>query len=89
MEPLLPNFYTTSQAAALLGVSRITIFRWIKDGSLPSSKISNLYLIPRQEIESRIATTSHLSTKGKEEIRTLMIKAIRDYGETIRMLGRE
>ena len=39
--PLLDEqgYYTVSQAAALLGVSRVTIWRWIRAGHLPASRV--------------------------------------------------
>ncbi len=82
------NFFTTTQAAELLSVSRITIFRWIKNGSLKAAKIGRNYVLPKDEIYKRLYNLS-LSTIQKSDINTLINKTIKDYGETIRMLGRE
>src|SRR5215212_8566453 len=35
------TFYNISQAAALLGVSRVTIWRWIRDGRLPVARLGH------------------------------------------------
>lgn len=45
------DVYTVEEAAAMLSKSRMTIFRWIKDGSLIPLKIHGRTLIPKTEIE--------------------------------------
>src|SRR4051794_2529218 len=34
-------FYNISQAAALLGVSRVSVWRWIRDGSLEAARLGH------------------------------------------------
>src|SRR5436305_8277869 len=36
-----PAYYNIAQAAALLGVSRVTIWRWIRDGRLPATRLGH------------------------------------------------
>lgn len=45
-------FYTSGQAASLLGVSRITIWRWGKDKKLDVQYIGRETLIPKWEIDA-------------------------------------
>jgi hypothetical protein len=33
-----PSYCSSSQTAALLGVSRVSVWRWIRDGRLPSDQ---------------------------------------------------
>ncbi|MDQ3228016.1 MAG: helix-turn-helix domain-containing protein, partial [Chloroflexota bacterium] len=33
------RYYTVAQAAALLGVSRVSVWRWIRDGQLPAQRL--------------------------------------------------
>ena len=35
------GYYSISQAAALLGVSRVSIWRWIRDGRLPAARLGH------------------------------------------------
>jgi excisionase family DNA binding protein len=35
------EYYSISQAAALLGVSRVSIWRWIRAGHLPVSRLGH------------------------------------------------
>ena len=44
-------FYTEGQVASLLGVNRITIWRWIKGGRFNLQRIGGIVLIPKWEVE--------------------------------------
>ena len=48
-------YYTISEAARELGVSRQTIYRWIADGKVPTEKIGGVMLVEKAAI-SRIRT---------------------------------
>ena len=44
-------FYTAGQAAKILGVNRITIWRWTKRGKLNAQYIGREVIIPKWEVE--------------------------------------
>lgn len=44
-------FYTENQAAKLLGINRITVWRWIKNGKFNTQRIGGIVLIPKWEVE--------------------------------------
>ena len=44
-------FYTESQVAKVLGVSRTTIWRWIKQGRFDVQRFGSVVFIPKQEVE--------------------------------------
>ena len=47
-----PTYYKVREAAALLGVSPLTVYRWLRDGTLRGVRIGpKLLRIPRSEIE--------------------------------------
>ena len=48
---LAKYFYTSSQAALKLGVSRVTIWRWVKGGKFTAQIIGREALIPKWEID--------------------------------------
>ena len=48
---ILDYFYTEKQVAELLGVNRITIWRWIKDGKFNIQHVGREVLIPKWEVE--------------------------------------
>ncbi len=82
------NFFSTSQVAEILGVTRITVFRWIKEGTLKAEKIGRNYVISHEELNKHL-DSKPLSDEEKTRVTKLVHKTIEDYGETIRMLGRE
>ncbi len=45
-------FFTISEAAALIHVSHITLYRWCEQGTFPSQKICGRRLISRAYLES-------------------------------------
>jgi excisionase family DNA binding protein len=47
-----------AQAAARLGISRMTVYRRIKSGAWPSGRCGRNYLIPRAFIEGLLAEIS-------------------------------
>jgi excisionase family DNA binding protein len=50
------EFYSIAQAASLLGVSRVSIWRWIRAGHLPASRIGpRTTRIKRQDLEHLLA----------------------------------
>lgn len=82
------NLLSTSQVAELLGVTRITVFRWIKDGVIEATKVGRNYVVTPEALACQLNTQT-LSESQKSNIKQLIDKAVHDYGETIRMLGRE
>ncbi len=48
---IIDYFYTEQQAAKLLGVNRITIWRWIREGKFNTQQVGREVLIPKWEVE--------------------------------------
>ena len=48
------HLMTTTEAAKLLRVSKLTIYRWIKAGKLPASKLGRNIRINKAELKSFI-----------------------------------
>ncbi len=48
---ILNYFCTESQAAKLLGVNCVTIWRWIKGRKFNIQRVDNIVFIPRWEVE--------------------------------------
>jgi len=44
-------FYTSGQSAKLLNVTRITIWRWVKEGKFNAQFIGKEALIPKWEVD--------------------------------------
>ena len=48
---ILDYFYTENKVAELLGVNRITIWRWIKSGKFNIQRVGREVLIPKWEVD--------------------------------------
>lgn len=81
------NYFTVKELADLLGVSRVTIFNRIKLGRIKAEKIGRNYIIYKKNLPDMLDTS--LTSTDKEDIEKGVEKVLRDYGDTIKMLGRE
>ena len=45
------NFYTAGQVAELVGVTRVSIWRWIQEGKFNVQRVGGAVLIPKWEVE--------------------------------------
>lgn len=81
------QYLTTAELAKLLNVSRIAVFKRIKAGKIKAFKIGRNYVIPSEEFLTAVGT--FVSQEKKEEIRNIVKKAVKEYGETLKLLGEE
>ena len=79
--------YSVSEAAALLGISRVAVHKRIITGKLKAKKIGHSYVIPASAITELAA--GELTDKLKEEISKSVQRVLREYGETLKLLGKE
>jgi excisionase family DNA binding protein len=80
--------YSTTEAAELLGISRIAVFKWIKAGKIEAKKVGRNFVIPRSALE-RYFTHGELTEKEKEEIGIAVQRAAKEYAEAFKLLGKE
>jgi len=85
---LTKDFYSTSEVAELLGISRVAVFKQIRSGKLKARKIGRNYAIARADMGS-IGEGGHLSAERKNELEAAVQTAVKEYGEAFRLLGRE
>lgn len=81
------DYLTITELAAMLGVSRVAIFKKIKNGQITAVRIGRMLAIPREEFESILGKT--LTKKQKEIIDQAVVKTVKEYGTTLRLLGQE
>lgn len=78
---------TIPQLAKLLGLSRIEVYRKVKKGQIPAIKIGRNYAISDRDITYILG--KEISTKAKKRVDAAVSKTIRDYGELLKLLGKE
>lgn len=81
------QYISTAELAKLLHVSRIAVFKKIQSGKIKAFKIGRNYVIPIEEVMSAIGT--FISPDKKSEIDEVVKRAVKEYGETLRLLGEE
>lgn len=77
------DLLTTTQVAEILGLSRFAVFQRIKRGSLLAKKMGRNYFIRYGDL------IGNLTDQDKKRIEQAVKRAIEEYGETFKLLGKE
>lgn len=81
------EYITIPELARILGVSRIAVYKKVKKGLIKAMKIGRNYAIPKKYIVNILGKT--LKEEDKREIDTAVKKTVKEYGEVLKLLGRE
>lgn len=81
------KFLSTTELAAILGISRVAVFKKIKKGEIKATKVGRNYVIAKKDLEDVFGET--LSEQRKKELTKAVKKTVKEYGETLRLLGKE
>ena len=79
----MTDYLSTSQAAELLGISRIAVFKKIKSGQIKATKVGKNYVVDREDLGGIFK--KGISKTRKKEIKDAIKKTIKDYGEVLKM----
>lgn len=81
------NYFTTSQLAGFLGISRVAVFKKIKSGEIKAKKIGRNFVIDKNDLPE--ISGAVLTAEKKKEIDKAVSKMIREYGQVLQLLGQE
>lgn len=81
------KIYSVKEIADLLGVTRVTVFRWIKSGKLKASKIGKTYIVSVENLPHHLL--GGLSEEKKTMIKEVVKKALDEYRVTFEKLSKE
>ena len=81
------EFLSTTEAAKILGISRIAVFKKIKSGDIPAKKVGRSFIIEKKDLSNVLSAV--LSAEEKREIEKSVKKTIKEYGQTLKLLGKE
>ncbi len=84
---MIKEYYSTIEVANIFRVSRITVFNWIKSGRMKAVKVGRNYVVPHSSIVEKLGKT--LGMEKKAEIEKTIDKAMEDFEQTFRKLGKE
>ncbi len=84
-------FISVLELAKMLGISRVAVFKKIKKGYIPAHKIGRSYVISMENVSDLVngRNSDVLTEDKKEDIRKAVEKVVKEYGETLKLLGRE
>ncbi|MDO8462848.1 MAG: excisionase family DNA-binding protein [bacterium] len=80
-------YITTTELAALLGVSRIAVFKKIQKGQIRAEKVGRAYRIARSNVPEILGAS--LTIQRRKQIDAAVQRVVREYGETLDLLARE
>lgn len=80
------QLYSITEAAALCGVTRMTINRWLKAGILHAEKIGRTSVIPITELAR---CSKKVPDDKKKEIDAAVKRVVEEYRETLDLLAKE
>lgn len=76
-----------AQLARMLGVSDEAVYKRIRAGTLQARRVGRTYVIDHEQVLRILGET--LSEDRKRQIDASVKKIVQQYGETLRLLGRE
>ena len=81
------KYITIPELAKLLGVSRIAIYNRVKKGQIPARKIGRTYVITDKTVADILG--KKVTPEWKKRIDAAVARTVREYGEVLKMLGKE
>ena len=84
-------YISIQELAKMLGISRVAVFKKIKKGQIPAQKIGRAYAISMEDVREIVNSSdaSVLNDDKKSEIKEAVEKVVKEYGESLRLLGKE
>jgi putative molybdopterin biosynthesis protein len=81
------KFFSTTEIAKILGISRVAVFKKIKKGEIRATKVGRNFIINKKDLGDVFGTV--LSPENKKIIDRAVSRTAEEYGETLRLLGNE
>ena len=81
------QYITIPELAKLLGVSRIAIYNRVKKGQIPAMRIGRNYVITDKTLTEILGKKT--TEEGKKRIDVAVDRTVREYGEVLKLLGKE
>lgn len=77
---------STSEAAEIMGISRIAVFKQIKSGKIKAKKVGRSYIIDRSSLGG---IYKKITPKEEKEVQKAVEKVIKDFKPALEKLGKE
>lgn len=81
------NYFSVSELAQILGISRVAVFKKIKKGKIKAKRFGRFWLTKDEELRNILGET--LTLAQKKFLERAVRRTVSEYGETLRLLGNE
>ena len=81
------EFVTLPELAKMLGISRVAVFKKVKSGEIKAVKIGRNFAVPKEYLLGILGKS--LGEDDKRSIDRAVRKTVKEYGEVLKLLGRE
>lgn len=81
------KYVSIAEFAKMLGISRIAVYQKVKKGQIKAIRIGRSFAIPKKYIDDILG--ADLTEENKRQIDKAIRKTIKEYGEVLKLLGRE
>jgi excisionase family DNA binding protein len=81
------DFISIPELAKILGISRIAAYKQVKSGKIKGIKVGRNFIVPAQNLPFILGEA--LGKEGKNEIEKAVKKTVKEYGETLKLLGKD
>ncbi len=79
------KFLSTTELAKILGVSHVAVYKKIKTRQIKAVKVGRNYIIDKKDLGGIL--NDKLTKRDKDVIKKAVRRTIKEYGETLRLLG--
>lgn len=87
MIPSKKEFYSVSEVASILNITRQAVLKKINNGQIKAEKVGRNFIIYKRNIEEFVSID--LTDRIKNKIDQGVEKVIKEYGEVLKRLGNE
>ncbi|MBU0710010.1 MAG: helix-turn-helix domain-containing protein [Candidatus Omnitrophica bacterium] len=87
MQPKEREYITIPELAKILGLSRIAVFKKVKSGEIKAIRIGRNYAISKKTLDNLLGNS--LEEENKREIDKAVEKTVAEYGQTLKLLGKD
>lgn len=81
------GYISIQEMANMLGVSRIAVYKKVKKGQIKAIRVGRGFAIPKKYADHILGQT--LNDKDKNRIDSAVKKTVKEYGEVLKLLGRD
>lgn len=82
-----PELFSTTQVAHMLGISRVAVLKKIQSGTILAQKIGRNFVIRKADLPFEVG--GKLTEQKKHIIDKAVQRTVSEYGEALRLLGKE